>query len=161
MIMYVCVIGDRGKNYNQYDVELDPIAEAILIRNDFDLTFTPQTLGDQLKRLTVTIFELYRPHYEKRTGIPYQMICRQQHKKGNKTIVIYKHRGLFMEASTGRKTYATIMDEIKSRREVMKTMGHSVSATTDVYIHKRQQFAQEQSILGITKKVPGTKQMSA
>jgi hypothetical protein len=156
------IIGDRSKIFKQFNVEFDPLAEAILIRNNYDLRFTPQTLGDELKRLFVTIFELYRPYYEKRTGIPYQMICRQQHRKGNTTIAIYKHRGLFMEPSTGRKTYATIMDDLKSRKELMKNMGHTKSTTTDGYIHKRQQFTQKQSVFGIAKKQrEGNDKMSA
>lgn len=56
------LIGDRSKTFNQFDVALDPVAEAILIRNNYYLRFTPQTLGDELKRLFVTIFELYRTH---------------------------------------------------------------------------------------------------
>jgi hypothetical protein len=54
-------------------------------------------MNDEMKRLFVTIFELYRIHFEQRTGKFYKVLCTQKYYKGEELVVKIAHRGLYVE----------------------------------------------------------------
>lgn len=152
------IIKDRSKSGQEFKVELDPIAAQILQRYDYDLRFTEQTLNDELKRLFVTIFELYRKHYEAKNGEPYEMICMQKVKKGNNDVIKIAHRGLFVENMTGRRSFITNLLEEASElglKEKMDKAGHVRIATTLGYVYERQQSKKAKgSLFGVHKMRP-------
>jgi hypothetical protein len=150
------IIKDRSKSGQEFKVELDPIAEQILERYNYDLRFTEQTLNDELKRLFVTIFELYRKHYEAKNDVPYEMICRQKVKKGSEDVIKIAHRALFVENMTGRRSFITNLLEEASELGIKETMdkaGHVRIGTTLGYVYERQQNkkAKRNSLFGISK----------
>lgn len=148
---------DRGKTGNEFKVELDPIAEEILVRNSYNLDFVDQTFNDEIKKLFVTIFELYRKHYEKRHKELYEMICVQKTKKGNKDVFKIQHRGLFVEGMTFRRSFLTNLGEKAGEmgiKELMSKAGHTEMMTTLGYIHSRQNTKKEKEkndLFGIRK----------
>jgi hypothetical protein len=149
------IIKERSKTGNDFKVELDPISEEILIRNNYNLDFTEQTLNDEIKRLFTTILELYRPHYEKRYGRTYKVIERQKRKKGDQVVWEIKHRALFVECMTGRRSFITNLcakaDEM-GIKAAMDMAGHVKISTTLGYIHSQQlPESRERSLFGITK----------
>lgn len=149
------IIKDRSKSGNEFKVELDPIAEDVLKRYDYDLRFTEQTMNDELKRLFVTIFELYRRRYDQEHETPYEIVCRQKVKKGSEDFVKIAHRGLFVENMTGRRSFLTNLGEKADElglKETMDRAGHVKVSTTLGYIHGRQQNRKvDGSLFGITK----------
>lgn len=149
------IIKDRSKSGNEFKVELDPIAEGILVRNNYNLDFTDQTLNGELKRIFVTVFELYRKHYEKKHNEPYEIICTQKIKKGDREILKIQHKGLFVELMTGRRSFLTNLGEKADElgiKELMSQAGHTVIGTTLGYIHERQQTKKnKRGLFGIHK----------
>lgn len=136
------IIKDRSKSGNEFKVDLDPIAKEILERNNYNLDFTDQTVNDELKRLFVTIFELYRKRYEKKNDEPYEMVCVQKAKKGDREVLKIQHKGLFVELMSGRRSFLTNLGEKADElgiKEIMNQAGHTVINTTLGYIHERQQ----------------------
>lgn len=149
------IVKDRSKSGNEFKVELDPIAEDILVRNGYDLGFTDQTLNSELKHMFVTIFELYRRHYEKTHGEPYEILCTQKMKKGDRELLKVQHKGLFVELMTGRRSFLTNLGEKADElgiKELMSQAGHTVIGTTLGYIHERQQVQKNKGgLFGIRK----------
>jgi hypothetical protein len=136
------IVKDRSKSGNEFKVDLDPIAKEILERNNYNLDFTDQTVNDELKRLFVTIFELYRKRYEKKHDEAYEMLSVQKAKKGDREILKIQHKGLFVELMTGRRSFLTNLGEKADElglKEMMNQAGHTVISTTLGYIHDRQQ----------------------
>jgi hypothetical protein len=136
------IVKERSKTGNEFRVELDPISLDILERNNYNLNFTEQTLNDELKKIYVTIFELYRKHYEAKYDQPYQIICTQLVKKGNTEIYKIQHKGLFVELMSGRRSFLTNLGEKANElglKETMDKAGHVKVETTLGYIHNRQQ----------------------
>lgn len=135
------IIKDRSKSGNEFKVDLDPIAEDILLRHNFNLDFVDQTVNGELKRMFVTIFELYRKRYDKRHDEPYEILCMQKTKKGNREILRTEHKGLFIELMTGRRSFLTNLGEKADElglKEMMSQAGHTAINTTLGYIHERQ-----------------------
>jgi hypothetical protein len=151
------IIKERSKSGNEFKVDLDPISEEILVRNDYNLNFTDQTVNGELKHIFVTIFELYRRRFEKEFNEPYQIICIQKIKKGSREILLVQHRGLFVELMTGRRSFLTNLGERANElgiKELMTQAGHTVIGTTLGYIHDRQQSKTKrakESLFGIRK----------
>lgn len=136
------IVKDRSKSGNEFKVDLDPIAEDILIRNHYNLDFTDQTVNSELKHMFVTIFELYRKRYDKKHDEPYEILCIQKTKKGDREILRIEHKGLFIELMTGRRSFLTNLGEKADElgiKEMMNQAGHTVIGTTLGYIHERQQ----------------------
>jgi hypothetical protein len=136
------IVKDRSKSGNEFKVELDPIAEEILIRNNFNLDFTDQTVNSELKHMFVTVFELYRKRYEQKHDEPYQILSTQKMKKGDREILKIQHKGMFVELMTGRRSFLTNLGEKADElgiKEMMSQAGHTVIGTTLGYIHERQQ----------------------
>ena len=134
------IIKDRSKSGNEFKVDLDPIAEDILLRHNFNLDFVDQTVNGELKRMFVTIFELYRRRYEKRHDEPYEILCMQKTKKGNREILRTEHKGFFVELMTGRRSFLTNLGEKADEvgiKEMMSQAGHTAINTTLGYIHER------------------------
>jgi hypothetical protein len=135
------IIGDRSKNGNEFRVELDPVAEKILIRNGYNLCFTDQVLNESIKKMFTTIFELYRPYFEEEFGESYQMIYEQRRFKGSEEVLNQMHKALFVEGMTGRRTFITNInvnvDEL-GMRENMRRAGHNRIDTHIGYQHDRQ-----------------------
>lgn len=136
------IVKERSKTGNEFKVELDPISLDILERNNYNMNFTDQTLNEELKRIFVTAYELYRKHYEANNNEPYEIITIQKTKKGNREIHKVQHRGLFVELMTGRRSFITNLSEKAEElglKETMDKVGHVKVATTLGYIHGRQQ----------------------
>lgn len=136
------IVKDRSKSGNEFKVDLDPIAKDILERNNYNLDFTDQTVNDELKRMFVTIFELYRKRYEKKHDDPYEILSVQKTKKGDREVLKIQHKGLFVELMTGRRSFLTNLGEKADElglKEMMNQAGHTVISTTLGYIHDRQQ----------------------
>jgi hypothetical protein len=149
------IVKERSKTGNEFKVELDPIAEDILERNNYNLNFTDQTLNSELKRMFVTIFELYRDYYFKKNKEAYEIICTQKVKKGEREILLIQHKGLFVELMTGRRSFLTNLGEMANEvglKEAMDKAGHVKVATTVGYIHERQQAKKKnENLFGIKK----------
>ncbi len=136
------IVKDRSKSGNEFKVDLDPIAEEILARNNYNLNFTDQTVNGELKHIFVTIFELYRKQFDKKHNEHYEILCIQKTKKGQRQILKIQHRGLFVELMTGRRSFLTNLGEKADElgiKELMSQAGHTVIGTTLGYIHERQQ----------------------
>jgi hypothetical protein len=135
------IMKERAKSDNEFRVELDPIAAEILERHNYDLNFTDQTLNEELKRLFVTIFELYRPRYEKKYKEPYQLIYSQKMRKGDREVYKIQHKGLFVELTTGRRSFISNLADLASQlglKEAMDKSGHVKVETWLGYVHQRQ-----------------------
>ncbi len=149
------IVKQRSKSGNEFKVELDPIAEDILVRNNHNLGFTDQTLNSELKHIFVTVLELYRRRYEKEHGTPYEIICTQKMKKGNREVLKIQHKGFFVELMTGRRSFLTNLGEKADEfgiKELMSQASHTVIGTTLGYIHERQQGKRErEGLFGIKK----------
>ena len=152
------IVKDRSKSGNEFKVELDPIAEEILIRNNYNLDFTDQTVNGELKHLFVTVFELYRKTYERQHDEPYEILCTQKMKKGDREILKIQHKGLFVELMTGRRSFLTNLGEKADElgiKEMMNQAGHTVIGTTLGYIHERQQSKKSKGgLFGVFKLSP-------
>lgn len=136
------IVKERSKTGNEFRVELDPISAEILERYDYNLNFTEQTLNDELKKIFVTVFELYRKHFEEKYNDPYQILCTQKSKKGDKELYKIQHKGLFLELMSGRRSFLTNLGEKAGElglKEAMDKAGHVKVQTTLGYIHQRQQ----------------------
>ena len=136
------IVKDRSTSGNEFKVELDAIAEEILVRNNYDLNFTDQAVNSELKHLFVTIFELYRKRYDKKNDDSYEILCTQKVKKGDREILKIQHKGLFVELMTGRRSFLTNLGEKADElgiKEMMNQAGHTVIGTTLGYIYERQQ----------------------
>jgi len=136
------IIKERSKSGNEFRVDLHPVSEQILARHSYNLDFVEQTLNSELKKIFVTAFELYRRFYEKNNDEPYDNICIQKAKKGNREVLKIQHRGLFVEAMTGRRSFLTNLGEKADEvgiKQIMDKAGHTVIGTTLGYIHTRQQ----------------------
>lgn len=149
------IIKERSKSGNEFKVDLDPIAEEILVRNNYNLNFTDQTVNGELKHIFATVFELYRKRYEEQTNEAYQIICTQKIKKGGREVLSVQHRGLFVELMTGRRSFLTNLGERADEfgiKELMMQAGHTVIGTTLGYIHDRQQLKRGKgSLFGVHK----------
>jgi hypothetical protein len=150
------LIGDRRKTRNGFKVELDPISEQILIKNNYDLYFVDQTFNEAVKKMFVTIFELYRPYFEDKYDEEYQLIYTQRKSKGDDEFLLMLHKGLFAEGMTGRRTFITNLNEESneiSMRENMKRTGHSRIQTHLGYQKDRQtgKNSKRKSLFGVTK----------
>jgi len=99
----------------------------------------------------VTIFELYREVYEKQTGRPYKILYRQRSKKGNKEILRLEHRGRYVEATTGRRSYISNYTKLTGLKETMERVGHTSESTTVGYAFGEQQALVRKSTFGIKK----------
>jgi len=147
------IIKERSKSGNEFKVELDPISERILERYDYELTFTEQAANDELKKIFVTVFELYRKHFEEQHDEPYEIICTQKVKKGDQEVFKIQHKGLFVELMSGRRSFLTNLGEKADQlglKAAMDKAGHTVVATTLGYIHDRQQIKKsKESLFGI------------
>ena len=135
------IVNERSKSGNEFKVDLDPISESILVRNNYNLDFSDPTLNVELKRLFVTIFELYRVYYESHNDDTYEIICTQKTKKSGREIFTIQHRGLFVELMTGRRSFLTNLGEKADElgiKQIMDKAGHTVISTTLGYIHARQ-----------------------
>jgi hypothetical protein len=136
------IVKERSKSGNEFKVELDSIAEDILNRNAYNLDFTDQTVNSELKHLFVTIFELYRKRYDKKHNEPYEILCMQKTRKGDREVLKIQHKGFFVELMTGRRSFLTNLGEKADElgiKEMMDQAGHTVIGTTLGYIHERQQ----------------------
>jgi hypothetical protein len=127
------IVKNRSKSGTEFKVELDPIAEEILDRDNYELNFTEQTLNDELKRMFVTIFELYRKYYEEKNDELYQLIYSQKNKKGDQEFFKIQHKGLFVELMSGRRTFLTNLAEKANElgiKEAMDKAGQVLISTT-------------------------------
>jgi len=149
------IVKDRSKSGNEFKVDLDPIAEDILLRHNFNLDFVDQTVNGELKRMFVTIFELYRKRYDKRNDEPYEILCTQKTKKGNREIIRTEHKGFFVELMTGRRSFLTNLGEKADElgiKQMMSQAGHTAINTTLGYIHERQHARKSKGgLFGVSK----------
>lgn len=150
------LIGDRRKTRNGFKVELDPIAEQILINNYYNLTFVDQTFNESVKKIFVTIFELYRPYFEDKYEEEYQLIYTQRKSKGDEEFLFIQHKGLFAEGMTGRRSFITNLNEEtdeRGMRENMRRTGHSRIQTHLGYQKDRQTGKNpgRKSLFGVSK----------
>lgn len=150
------LVGDRRKTRNGFKVELDPVAEQILQAYDYNLTFTDQKFNDAIKKLFITIFELYRPYFEDKYEEEYQLIYTQRKSKGDEEFLLVQHKGLFTEAMTGRRTFITNLNEETNEigmRENMRRTGHARIQTHLGYQKDRQtgKNPRRRSLFGVSK----------
>jgi hypothetical protein len=138
------LIKERSKSGNEFQNELHPVSAEILKRYNYNLKFVDHSLNSELKRLFTTIFELYSVHYEQKHGAHYNLIDRQKIKKGEEVFWVVKHRALFVEAMTGRRSYITWLAEKANEpglKMAMDAAGHVKISTTLGYVHKQQHGA--------------------
>lgn len=150
------LVGDRRKTRNGFKVELDPVAEQILRNYSFNLNFTDQKFNEAIKKLLVTIFELYRPYFEDKYNEEYQLIYKQRKCKGDEEFLLIQHKGLFAEAMTGRRTFITNLNEETNEigmRENMRRTGHARIQTHLGYQKDRQtgKNSRRRSLFGVSK----------
>ncbi|MGH9989833.1 MAG: hypothetical protein ACREAS_05280, partial [Nitrososphaera sp.] len=150
------LIGDRRKTRNGFKVELDAVSEQILIKNNYDLYFIDQTFNEAVKKMFVTIFELYRPYFEDKYDEEYQIIYTQRKSKGDEEFLLMLHKGLFAEGMTGRRTFITNLNQESSEigmRENMRRTGHSRIQTHLGYQKDRQtgKNSKRRSLFGVSK----------
>lgn len=138
------IVKERSKSGNDFRVELDPLAEEILIRHNYDLKFSDQHMNEELKYLFVTIFELYRLHFEKKYEKPYPLLCSQRSRKGDKDVYEIKHKGLWVELMTGRRSFITNLLKVAGGEEdlkiAMEMTGHVRVETLLGYAHRQQDW---------------------
>jgi hypothetical protein len=135
------IVKERSKSGNDFKVRLHPVSEEILIKNNYNLDFTDATLNEGLKKLFVTIFQLYAKHFEKQNDEPYNLIYTQVIKSGGKALYTIQHKGFFVELMTGRRSFITNKVERASEQGIRKAMqeaGHVIIATTLGYVQDRQ-----------------------
>jgi hypothetical protein len=150
------LVGDRSKTRSGFKVELDPISDQILQKYSYNLTFTDQALNEAVKKMFVTIFELYRPYFEDKYDEEYQMTYSQRKSKGDKEFLVIQHKGLFAEAMTGRRTFITNLNETADEtrmRENMRRTGHARIQTHLGYQKDRQTGSsmEQRSLFGVSK----------
>ena len=150
------LVGYRRKTRNGFKVELDPVSEQILIHHNYDLSFVDQPFNEALKKMFVTIFELYRPYFEDKYDEEYQLIYTQRKSKGDEEFLLMLHKGLFVEGMTGRRTFITNLNEESneiSMRENMRRTGHSRIQTHLGYQKDRQtgKNSKRRSLFGVSK----------
>lgn len=150
------LVGDRSKTKSGFKVELDPISDQILEKYSYNLTFTDQALNEAVKKMFVSIFELYRPYFEDKYSEEYQMIYSQRRSKGDEEFLVIQHKGLFAEAMTGRRTFITNLNETADEtrmRENMRRTGHSRIQTHLGYQKDRQtgKNSEKGSLFGVSK----------
>lgn len=150
------LIGDRRKTRNGFKVELGSVSEQILIKNNYDLYFIDQTFNEAIKKMFVTIFELYRPYFEDKYDEEYQITYTQRKSKGDEEFLLMLHKGLFTEGMTGRRTFITNLNEESSEigmRENMKRTGHARIQTHLGYQKDRQtgKNSKRRSLFGVSK----------
>lgn len=150
------LVGDRSKTKSGFKVELDPISDQILRKHSYNLTFTDQALNEAVKKMFVTIFELYRPYFEEKYGEEYQLIYSQRKSKGDEEFLVVQHKGLFAEAMTGRRTFITNLNETADEtrmRENMRRTGHARIQTHLGYQKDRQtgKNSIRKSLFGVSK----------
>jgi hypothetical protein len=150
------LVGDRSKTRSGFKVELDPIAEQILSDNNYNMMFQDQPFNDAVKRLFVTIFELYRPYFEDKYNEEYQIIYTQRKSKGDEEFFLIQHKGMFAEGMTGRRTFITNLNEEASEvtmRENMRRTGHARIQTHLGYQKDRQtgKNSKRRSLFGVSK----------
>ena len=150
------LIGDRRKTRNGFKVELDPVAEQILRNYAYNLNFTDQKFNEAIKKLLVTLFELYRPYFEDKYDEEYQLIYTQRKSKGDEEFLSIQHKGLFAEAMTGRRTFITNLNEETNEigmRENMRRTGHARIQTHLGYQKDRQtgKNSRRRSLFGVSK----------
>lgn len=150
------LVGDRRKTRNGFKVELDPVAEQILQNYSFNLNFTDQKFNEAIKKLLVTVFELYRPYFEDKYNEEYQLIYTQRKSKGDEEFLSIQHKGLFAEAMTGRRTFITNLNEESNEigmRENMRRTGHARIQTHLGYQKDRQtgKNSRRRSLFGVSK----------
>ena len=150
------IVKERSKSGNDFRVELDPLAEEILIRHNYDLKFGDSHLNEELKYLFVTIFELYRLHFEKNHERPYALLCSQRSRKGDRDVYEIKHKGLWVELMTGRRSFITNLLKVAGGERDLKTAmemtGHVRVETLLGYAHRQQDLRpKEDGLFGIRK----------
>lgn len=150
------LLGDRSKTKSGFKVELDPISDQILQKHSYNLTFTDQALNEAVKKMFVTVFELYRPYFEEKYDEEYQLIYSQRKSKGDEEFLVVQHKGLFAEAMTGRRTFITNLNETADEtrmRENMRRTGHSRIQTHLGYQKDRQtgKNPDRRSLFGVSK----------
>ena len=153
------LIGNRRKTRNGFKVELDPIAEQILLRNNYELGFLDQPFNEAVKKMFVTIFELYRPYFEDKYDEEYQLIYIQWKSKGDDEFLQLQQKGLFAEGMTGRRTFITNLNEETNEigmKENMRRTGHSRIQTHLGYQKDRQTGKKviNGSLFGVSKILP-------
>lgn len=150
------LIGDRRKTMIGFKVELDPVSEQILIDNNYDLYFVEQPFNESIKKMLVTIFELYRPYFEDKYEEEYQLIYTKRKSKGDEEFFLILQKGLFAEAMTGRRTFITNLNEESNEigvRENMRRTGHARIQTHLGYQKDRQtgKNSKRKSLFGVSK----------
>jgi len=135
------LIGDRRKTRTGFKVELDPIADEILQRYNYELGFVDQGFNEAVKKMFVTIFELYRPYFEDKYDEDYLLIYTQRKSKGDEEFLQVQLKGLFAEGMTGRRTFITNLNESSNEvgmKENMRKTEHSRIQTHLGYQKDRQ-----------------------
>jgi hypothetical protein len=150
------LIGERSKTGTDFKVELDPISEQILINNKYNLSFVEQKFNDAIKKMLVTIFELYRPYFEEKYDEAYELIYTQRKSKGDDDFLLIQQKGLFAECMTGRRSFITNINEETDElgmRENMRKTGHSRIQTHLGYQKDRQtgKTTKKRSLFGVFK----------
>jgi len=133
--------GKRSKTNVGFKVELDPISEVILKDYDYNLDFNEPTFNEAIKKIMVTVFELYRPRFEAKYDERYQLIYVQTKFKGSTEANTILHKGLYAEAMTGRRTFITNLNEDSGEtnlKENMRRTGHTQVLTHLGYQKDRQ-----------------------
>ncbi len=135
------LVGKRSKTDIGFKVELDPISEMILRESDYNLDFLEQSFNEAIKKMMVTIFELYRPRFEVKYNERYELIYIQKKFKGDEEVNTILHKGLYAEAMTGRRTFITNLNEDSGEmnlKENMRRTGHARLQTHLGYQKDRQ-----------------------
>jgi len=136
------ILKDRSKTDTAFKVEVDPISMVILERNNYCLDFNDTTFNRAIKGIFVTVFELFKIRfgeaYERIYKRPYALVEKQMRKKGRTAVYEIKHKGLFVEAMTGRRTFLTIVAGRTNEfgiKMAMEMAGHTKPSTTLGYMH--------------------------
>lgn len=140
-IMNGNLVGKRSKTKIGFKVELDAISEMILKEYDYNLDFTEQSFNEVIKKMMVTIFELYRPRFEEKYDEQYELIYVQKKFKGDEEVNTIRQKGLYAEAMTGRRTFITNLNEDSGEsnlKENMRRTGHTQIQTHLGYQKDRQ-----------------------
>jgi hypothetical protein len=150
------ILKDRSKTDTAFKVEVDPISMVILERNNYNLDFNDTTFNRAIKGIFVTVFEFFKIRfgqlYEQVYRRPYSLVERQMRKKGREVVYEIKHRGMFVEAMTGRRTFITLLagksKELGIKR-AMEKVGHKKPSTFLGYVHETEVVVD--SLLGVEK----------
>ena len=144
------LVGKRSKTNVGFKVELDPISELILKDYDYNLDFNEPTFNEAIKKIMVTVFELYRPRFEAKYDEQYELIYVQTKFKGSAEANTISHKGLYAEAMTGRRTFITNLNEDSGEtnlKENMRRTGHTQVLTHLGYQKDRQTGKKKKSSL--------------